>query len=188
MCLDDQILNTYLDEELSEPWKTQVEEHLSYCTACSEKLNRLKKLKTMIQDAKLSDEEIAPREEKVLSFMEKNYFGKKKPSFIHKKLKISLGGVIGVAAAFTLIFATAIWGGQGDAQQFIPNTGINTEINENNVSMVSQKELPSQTLDNYTLEQILENLDDRGYTVDLHTKGVTPVEFIEEDKTSVNPE
>ncbi|MDD4083197.1 MAG: zf-HC2 domain-containing protein [Sphaerochaetaceae bacterium] len=177
MCLDDQILNTYLDGELSEPWKTQVEEHLSYCVACKERLNRLKNLKKMVCSAQLTDDEIAPRQEKVLSFMEKNYFNKKKPSLIHKKIKVSFGGMLGVAAAFTLIFATVIWGGQGDSQEFIPNTGINTDINENNVSMVSVREPQIQTLDDYTLEEILTNLDDRGYTVDLHIKGVQPVEF-----------
>jgi len=177
MCLDDQILNTYLDGELSEPWKTQVEEHLSYCVACKERLNRLKKLQEMVCGAQLTEEEIAPRQEKVLSFMEKNYFTKKKPSIMHKKIKVSFGGMLGIAAAFTLIFATAIWGGQGDSQEFIPNTGINTDINENNVSMVSVREPQIQTLDDYTLEEILTNLDERGYTVDLHVKGVKLVEF-----------
>jgi len=186
MCLDDQILNTYLDGELAEPWKTQVEEHLSYCVACKERLNRLKKLQEMVCDAQLTDEEIMPRQEKVLSFMEKNYFNKKKPSLIHKKIKVSFGGMLGVAAAFTLIVATAIWGGQGDSQTFIPNTGINTDINENNVSLVSVREPQIQTLDDYTLEEILDNLDDRGYTVDLHIKGVTPVSF--DDENVDNPD
>ena len=184
MCLDDQILNTYLDGELSEPWKTQVEEHLSYCVACKERLNRLKSLQQMVCDAQLTEEEIVPRQEKVLSFMEKNYFDKKKPSLIHKKIKVSFGGMLGVAAAFTLIVATAIWGGQGDSQTFIPNTGINTDINENNVSMVSVREPQIPTLDDFTLEEILSNLDDRGYTVDLHIKGITPVEFDSADQST----
>lgn len=45
MCLDDQILNTYLDGELGEPWKTQVIEHLNYCVACNTRLEQLKRLR-----------------------------------------------------------------------------------------------------------------------------------------------
>ncbi|MGD8113841.1 MAG: anti-sigma factor family protein, partial [Sphaerochaetaceae bacterium] len=54
MCLDDQILNTYLDGELVEPWKTQVEEHLKYCTACSSRFRQLQAVHEMVCSSRLS--------------------------------------------------------------------------------------------------------------------------------------
>ena len=60
MCVDDQLLNTYLDQELKEPWKTQVEEHLSYCNACRLRLSALQEIQNRLASATLSDDEIAP--------------------------------------------------------------------------------------------------------------------------------
>ena len=74
MCVDDQLLNTYLDNELLEPWKTQVEEHLSYCNACKLRLSQLEEIQSRLASATLSDEEIAPSMERVLTYFEKNRF------------------------------------------------------------------------------------------------------------------
>ena len=61
MCLDDQILSTYLDNELSEPWKSQVEEHLGNCPSCRTRFQNLMKISDTVRAAGLTDEEIAPR-------------------------------------------------------------------------------------------------------------------------------
>ncbi len=78
MCLDDQILNTYLDGELKEPWKSQVEEHLSYCKSCSRKYETLKQLSETIREAELSQEEIQSHQDRVFSMIEKNHIRKHK--------------------------------------------------------------------------------------------------------------
>ncbi|MDD4574620.1 MAG: zf-HC2 domain-containing protein, partial [Sphaerochaeta sp.] len=59
MCVDDELLNTYLDGELDEPWRTQVEEHLGYCNACRQRLDQLRQLQQRIASAVLSDEDIS---------------------------------------------------------------------------------------------------------------------------------
>ena len=58
MCVDDELLNTYLDDELQEPWKTQVQEHLSYCNACRQRLEQLRSLHQTLYDARLRDSDI----------------------------------------------------------------------------------------------------------------------------------
>ena len=69
MCLDDQILNTYLDKELSEPWKSQVEEHLSYCQSCRTRYQNFLKISDAVKSAELTADEIQPHQDRVLSMM-----------------------------------------------------------------------------------------------------------------------
>ena len=71
MCLDDQILNTYLDNELTEPWKSQVEEHLSYCSSCRTRYQNLLKISDAVKSAELTSDEIQPHQDRVLSMIEK---------------------------------------------------------------------------------------------------------------------
>ena len=49
MCPDPQLLSTYIDGELPSPWKEKMEEHLSKCLSCREKLDRLKRLQQLFQ-------------------------------------------------------------------------------------------------------------------------------------------
>ena len=106
MCLDDQILNTYLDNELAEPWKSQVEEHLSYCSSCRTRYQNLLKISDAVKSAELTADEIQPHQDRVLSMIEKNYLskGKGKKSFLHRTFKLSAPQMIGVAAAFVVVF------------------------------------------------------------------------------------
>lgn len=180
MCLDDQILNTYLDGELAEPWKTQVEEHLSYCPACKARYEQLQKLHQVIAGAVLTDEEIAPHQAKVLSFIEHNYLDKhKKVSFFRRKLKVGIPTIITAAAAFVVVFigAFVLFGTSGDqTAEIIPSMAMN--VDSANIMQVraSDNITASRTLDSYSLEEILKYLDGRGYDVDVRLKGITPLD------------
>ncbi len=180
MCLDDQILNTYLDGELAEPWKTQVEEHLSYCPACRARFEQLQKLHEVISEAVLTDEEIAPHQAKVLSFIEHNYLDKhKKISFFRRKLKVGIPTMITAAAAFVVVFigAFVLFGTSGEqTAEIIP--GMTMNVDSANIMQVraSDNIAASRTLDNYSLEEILKYLDGRGYDVDVRLKGITPLD------------
>lgn len=180
MCLDDQILNTYLDGELAEPWKTQVEEHLSYCPACKARYEQLQKLHEVISGAVLSEEEIAPHQAKVLSFIEHNYLDKhKKVSFFRRKLKVGIPTIITAAAAFVVVFigAFVLFGTSGEqTAEIIP--GMTMNVDSTNIMQVraSDNITASRTLDSYSLEEILKYLDGKGYDVDVRLKGITPLE------------
>ena len=119
MCLDDQILNTYLDNELTEPWKSQVEEHLSYCPSCRTRYQNLLQVSDAIRPAALTEEEIQPHQDRVLSMIEKNYLskGKSKKSFLRRTFKVSGPQLIGVAAAFVVVFvgSWAVLGNNGSS-------------------------------------------------------------------------
>jgi len=181
MCLDDQILNTYLDNELTEPWKSQVEEHLSYCPSCRTRYQNLLKIRSAVQAAALTDEEIQPRQDRVLSMIEKNYLSKNKgkKSFLKRTFKLSAPQLIGVAAAFVVVFvgSWAVFGNNGSSDGTILLPDVNTTIDLNNITQTrsSDNNTTSKSLENYTTEEILKNLDARGYDVDIRLKSIQPL-------------
>ncbi|WP_422481300.1 anti-sigma factor family protein [Pleomorphochaeta sp. DL1XJH-081] len=178
MCLDDQILNTYLDGELSEPWKTQVEEHLNYCTACKTRFEQLRSLHRVVSGARLEEQEIAPHQDKVFQFIEKNYMEKRsKVGFFHRDFRIKTPTLLMAAAAFIFVLVGALLIGPGSAtesDQLIPRV---VPASEGALVQVRATEglAASQVLENFPLEDILKYLDSKGYEVDLRVKGIQPM-------------
>ena len=181
MCLDDQILNTYLDNELTEPWKSQVEEHLSYCSSCRTRYQNLLKISDAVKSAELTADEIQPHQDRVLSMIEKNYLskGKGKKSFLHRTFKLSAPQLIGVAAAFVVVFvgSWAVFGHNNATDSTILLPDVNTTIDLNNITQTrsSDNAATSKSLENYSLDEILKNLDARGYDVDIRLKSIQPL-------------
>ncbi|AEV27976.1 hypothetical protein SpiGrapes_0112 [Sphaerochaeta pleomorpha str. Grapes] len=177
MCVDDELLNTFLDGELAEPWRTQVEEHLSYCSACKQRLEQLRTLHEKIASAALRMEDIKPRQDRVLSYFEKSRFpSNKKMGIFRKKIQVKLvPALITTAAAFVVVFigAFVLFGTNGQqTQQILP--GVSTPIDSVNVRQVS--DMQEVTLDSFSLEQIVQHLDSMGYAVKLEVKAVTPLD------------
>lgn len=189
MCLDDQILNTYLDGELAEPWKSQVEEHLTYCESCRSRYESLKELSEIIEDSALTDEEIKPHQDRVLAMLEKNCLSKKsKKSILKKTFMFKTTQLIGVAAAFVIVFvgSWSVFSNRSDNE--IPLPELNTSVDIANITPVraTDNSSTSKTLDSYSLDDILKNLDARGYDVDIRLKSIQPINFTtDEDKNSV---
>ena len=191
MCLDDQILNTYLDGELTEPWKSQVEEHLSYCSSCRTRYQNLLSIKGAMKNAELSDEEIQPRMDRVLSMIEKNYLSKNKgkQSFLRRTFKLTAPQLLGVAAAFVVVFvgSWAVFGGNGRNDNAIPLPDVSTSIDATNITPTrsSDNSTTSKSLENYSLDEILKNLDARGYDVELKVKSIQPISLEKADDVRV---
>lgn len=179
MCLDDQILNTYLDGELAQPWKSQVEEHLKNCRACQNRLENFKHLDEIIKGADVSDEEIQNRKEKVFAYLEKNVISKsRKQSAWHKQIKFSVSQLVGVAAAFVVVFVGSWTVLNSKSEQSIPLPEVSPAIVDiaNITPARAVDATVSKTIDNYSLEEILQNLDARGYDVDIRLKSIHPLE------------
>jgi len=177
MCLDDQILNTYLDGELSEPWKTQVEEHLNYCAACKRRFEQLRTLHKVVSESRLEEQEIAPRRDKVLQFIEKNYMEKKNSvGFLHRDFRVKTPTLLMAAAAFIVVLVGALVlsptphpESDGLIPRVVPTEGAVVQVR------ATEGLAASQVLDNYPLEEILKYLDSRGYEVDLRVKEIQPM-------------
>ncbi|MDD3822853.1 MAG: hypothetical protein PHR90_00600 [Sphaerochaetaceae bacterium] len=178
MCLDDQILNTYLDGELTEPWKTQVEEHLNYCVACKTRFEQLRSLHAVVSGSRLEDETIAVHQNRVLQFIEKNYMEKRhKVGFLHRDFRVKTPMLLTAAAAFVFVLVGALLlgpGKQADANELIPRV---LPASEGSLVQVRATEglAASQVLESFPLEEILKYLDAKGYAVELRVKGIQPV-------------
>lgn len=185
MCLDDQILNTYLDGELVEPWRTQVAEHLNYCPACNARYEQLRLLHGMVSGSRLRTNEIAPYQDKVLKFIENNYVNKrKKIGFIHRNFRVSMPMVMATAAAFVVVLVGAFLI-QGTSPhslgEIIPQ--VSSPAATGSVVQVRSTEglASSRLLENYSLEEILQYLDAKGYEVDIRLKGIKPMGVLLDD-------
>ncbi|MFA6845049.1 MAG: zf-HC2 domain-containing protein [Sphaerochaetaceae bacterium] len=176
MCVDDELLNTYLDGELQEPWRTQVEQHLSYCNACKGRLEHLRALDAKLRAADLTDEDIRSHKDRVMSYFEKGRFSNKKLSLFKRRVQVRLvPALLTSAAAFVVVFigAFVLFGtNSGQTEQILP--GVAVPVDSANVRQIS--EIKPATLDNFTLEQIVQYLDAKGYAVKLELKAVTPIE------------
>ncbi len=178
MCLDDQILNTYLDDELVEPWKTQVEEHLKYCSACNTRYEQLKAVHTMLHSSRLGDDKIDAAGSKILTFMENNYLKKdNKVKFLSRDFHLKTPALLGFAAAFVLIFigALAIKSPTLNESNVLIPSVISSDSGSVTQVRATENLGASQILSNLSLEEILAYLDAKGYEVDLKVKSVTPI-------------
>ena len=174
MCIDSQMLSAYLDGELSEPYRTQVMEHLEHCSACQKHLDDMKRLSERIRSAEFPEETLMRSKDRIYELLDRKYFGEgKKVSFIRRRLEVSLPGLITAAAAVVFIFVGGfVFFGTSSEQteDLLPSFAIPAD--SANVHFVSD----SSGLDNYTLEEILKYLDSKGYNVDISIKGLAPLE------------
>lgn len=176
MCIDEQLLSAYLDNELIEPYKTQVEEHLSYCSACRLRLEKLRALDETIKSTELSDDVLDAKMNQTLSFLEKKYFAEDKPrvNFFRRKIEMGLSTMITAAAAVVVVYigGFVLFGlNSKQTDEILPS--VNVQANSQNVHLVSQNE---RGLDSFSLEQILQYLDSKGYDVDISIKGLKPLD------------
>ncbi|PKL13643.1 MAG: hypothetical protein CVV52_05105 [Spirochaetae bacterium HGW-Spirochaetae-8] len=179
MCLDDQILNTYLDGELAEPWRTQVAEHLNYCPACNARYEQLRILHKVVSASRLNEDEIAPYQQKVLKFIENNYVNKrKKIGFIHRNFRVSMPMILSTAAAFVFVIVGAfLFQGAptGTLGEIIPQVASSSQPGSVVQIRTTEGLASSRLLESYSLEEILQYLDAKGYEVDVRLKGIKPV-------------
>ncbi len=178
MCIDSQMLSAYLDGELSEPYRSQVEEHLEHCAACQKHLEDMRALDRRIQNAAFSEELLLRNKDRIYSLLDKKYFQSgKKVSFIRRRLEISLPSLITAAAAVVFIFIGGFMFFGTSAEQtedILPSFAL--QADSSNVHYVSD----TVGLENYTLEEILQYLDSKGYNVDISIKGLQPLETTED--------
>ena len=181
MCLDDQVLSTYIDGELAEPWKTQVEEHLLHCETCKSRYNQLKTLGSDIKSARLREEEFAVQRERVWQYLEKNCVAVVKERFIEKRLSFKAPVLVAAAAALVIFFSAGIYFAANSKKSDIPEIPgfsgkIEHETNNPIVSVRATDSAPAaMSLQDLTIEEILQLLDDRGFEVDLRLKSVEPL-------------
>ncbi|MFA5448471.1 MAG: zf-HC2 domain-containing protein [Sphaerochaeta sp.] len=177
MCVDDELLSTFLDGELTEPWKTQVAEHLGYCSACRTRLSQLQQLSERLTSVTLTEDEMAASKDRVLAFFETTKFptATDKVPFLKRRFELKLAPALLSAAAFVVVVVGAFVffsPNSPHGQEILP--GVVAPIDSEHIRQVT--DLPKPTLDMFSLEQIIQHLDAMGYAVKLEVKAVTPIE------------
>ncbi len=177
MCIDAQMLSAYLDGELKEPYRTQVEEHLAHCPACRKHLEDLKSVGDKMRESDYKAEVLERRKDEIFSVLDKKYFQNgRKVSFIRRRFEISMPTLVTAAAAVVFIFVGgfAFFGSSASqTADILPSYALPAD--SSNIRYVSNE----ATLDNFTLEEIIRYLDSKGYNVDISLKGLQPLETAE---------
>lgn len=173
MCIDLQMLSAYLDGELKEPYCTQVEEHLLHCATCRSLLKDMERLSDVVKSDSFSTDELNRNKEAIYKKLDNKLFeGKNRISIFRRKIQVNIPTMIASVAAATFIFVGgfALFGNDASQTSDVL-TSFNVDANKDNVRLVSN----TDSLDNYSLEEILQYLDSKGYNVDISIKGLQPL-------------
>ncbi len=188
MCLDDQTLSAYIDGELGEPWKTQVEEHLVHCDSCKSRYEQLLMMEKEIKAARIQDYEFEEQKNRVWNYLKKSVISEEPTRFLKRRFYIPTPVIMGIAAALVCLFAVNFL--------VIRNITAKNDITDTQIPIISsESETPqdspvkgemlqvsatdsvaiARTLDDLTIEDILKLLDERGFEVDLRLKNIEEV-------------
>ena len=191
MCPDEQLLSEYLDDELNEPWRSQILEHVEWCPVCKQRLGELQTLKKISQKAILEEEKVEESEKRVLKYMDKNILNKDKQSLGRKLLSITKKKVFWpiLSAALTFCFCLIIFSPSSGKDDFIPYPNVSTTLEADNIIPIRTADnyTTSETLKKYSLEDILQYLDDSGYEVTIRNKSLVPLGSETEIHTIIIP-
>jgi hypothetical protein len=182
MCLDDKTLSAYIDGELGEPWKTQVDEHLLHCGSCKRRYDQLVVLERDIQSARLQDYEFENQKSRVWDYLKKHVVSEEPRRFFKRRFYISAPMLMGAAATLVLLFAVNFFVvrsmavNPADDMDSIPviSSAPQTDAAQGEMLQVSASDsvAVARALENLSVEQILQLLDQKGFEVDLRLKDV----------------
>ena len=178
MCVDDQILSAYIDGELSEPWKSQIEEHLEWCEACKKRLADIKEVHNVVSNAVLEDDVVGLSQNRVMRYLNANVLNKEKytwkqklHNFVSKKVLLPI-----CSAALTFCFCLIIFTSPDKVNEIAPIDNEPSLAIENITPVrLTDNYTTSETLDKYSLDEILKYLDEKGYDVSISVKSIKPL-------------
>lgn len=182
MCLDDKTLSAFIDGELGEPWKTQVDEHLLHCGSCKRRYDQLVVLERDIQSARLQDYEFEDQKTRVWDYLRKHVVSEEPRRFFKRRFYVSAPMLMGAAAALVLLFAVnffvvrtiAVNPAEDTTSIPVISSAPQSESAQGEMIQVSASDsvAVARALENLSVEQILQLLDQKGFEVDLRLKDV----------------
>ena len=166
MCIDVELLSAYLDGELEPLVSASVEAHLASCPACRKRLEELREVDQLVKATAVPTGDLDSKRGEILSYLEEKHFSGRKLPFLSRRLSVSFGALGGVAAALFLAVGALSLSGNGDemSEDILP--AYPAKADPSNLVYVSDR----ISLDNYSLDEILDYLDSKGYEVELSVK------------------
>jgi len=178
MCVDDQILSSYIDGELSEPWRTQVEEHLDWCEACKSRYETIKAVHDKMEESVLDDSSIGYSQNRVMRYLNANVLNKPKHTWLQKLHKIVSKKVLLpiCSASLTFCFCLIIFNSPEKVNEIAPiETAPSLAIENITPVRLTDNYTTSETLEKYSIDDILKYLDEKGYDVSISVKSIKPL-------------
>lgn len=190
MCLDDQILSSYIDGELSEPWRNQIAEHLEWCESCKSRFDRLNQIHNLTQDAVLEDENIGLSQNRVMKYLNNNVLNKEKHTWLQKLHKIVSKKVLLpiCSAALTFCFCLIVFTSPEKINEISPET-MSPSLSIESITQVRSTDnyTTANALNKYSLEEIIQYLDSEGYDVTVTYKPLIGLNIEEEVHKTIEP-
>lgn len=188
MCLDDQILSEYIDNELIEPWKSQVIEHLNWCEACRSRYEKIKSVNESIGEAALDDDSIKYAQKRIMRYLESNVMDKPEHKYIRRIKDFFKNRIVMPICATIITFCFCMIVFNHLADNNIP-MNTTTQISTDRVIPVraSDNHTTSKTLRDYSLEDIIKHLDESGYDVTISPKVLTPIKSPSDEEKTISP-
>ena len=161
MCIDEKMISSYLDGELEEPFKSQTLEHIEHCEACRSSYLRMQKLDTKMA----SDSLVTKSKDNNYSMLDSKYFStnSKGVSILRRGFELKTYMLILIAVFILLVSTFSYSYSKKNNEVLYFDANINNDM----------KFVSNTSLDNFTLEEIIEYLNDLGYDVNLSIKGST---------------
>ncbi len=170
MCLDEQIINSYVDGELKEPWKSQVKQHIESCEGCKKIYEKYKNLSFTISEQVLDNDQINKSKARVFEYVEQNKG--KNSKFFRRQISVNLPMMVTAAAAFVIVFVGAFFflGNTSMSSENIPSIELNQ--NASLVPVSNTEKDMGRPLSSYSVEELVQELDRKGFTVNLKLKPI----------------
>ncbi len=189
MCLDDQVLSSYIDGELQEPWKTQVVEHISHCAECRGRYEQFARLDQMLYETRLKSDEFSTQQQRVWKYLEKTCMPAQPKKFKHKRFAFSAPAMAAAAAAMVVMLGANVFLirgviGEPGAEQPIPTLTAEVQqvpngMGEEPVIGVSARAHRASAIapQELTVDELLVLLEQKGFEVELkRSDSMTPVQ------------
>jgi len=187
MCLEDQILSSYIDGELQEPWKTQVEEHISHCAECRERYEQFTRLNQAIHGSRLSEKEFSRNQQRVWNYLEKTCMPAQPKKFRHRRFNFSAPAASALAAALVVLLGANVFlmsnidTAAPEGEQAIPTITAEAEDvprfenGNDEVIGVSARAHQSSSIapQELTVDELLFLLEQKGFEVELKRSDAT---------------
>lgn len=167
MCVDDQILSSYVDGELDAHWKEKVEAHIAQCEQCRLRVSRFQKLSADLSAAELRPEAIDGIERRVAARLEHLLLPGSERGFWNRRF--SIPAPVAMAALFCLVFLSGFVFIRGIMPSGTGETGMpiaDEKAYSQGLETLTSSPAPSMS-ENPNVQQIFDLLENSGGSIEV---------------------
>jgi anti-sigma factor RsiW len=162
MCVRDENLSAYIDDELNAEETRAVQEHLHTCGQCRARADALRRTKMKMQDADTgSGLPIAAAQERVRTAVERRISGKRRS--LRRGVYLPLPAAVAAAALFFMLVGALIGVSVGSSRGQ-PSVAGQAESGESDAAIAAE----AAAADRESLEELIRFLSSQGASLEVH--------------------